>query len=395
MTRIASIEPIFLRYRFPPAVRYEYSGGVVESMEVALIRIRAEDGSYGLGEVTHGAFCYEPVVGLVQHFERLLRGHPVRQINRAWELMYQSSLFWNRQGIGIGVMGGIDMALHDLSGKLLGVPVHQLLGGPVRDSIRLYASNGLFAEPAPLLADIARAKARGFTAYKLRVTDPARIVGQLRAARDAYGDSLDFIVDAVQGSNAVPWAVSVSQRMADALEPYNILWFEEPCRVEDIDGYAHLKRTTRVNIAGAESIPTALAFKPYLERDCFDLVQFDIATSGLSEGRRIAELAALWRKPVAIHSWGSLVSIMAGVHLALVTPNCAITEYCFMDHPLNERLAATPFALSDGRLPAPEAPGLGVRLDDDLPAAFPYLPQVNTMISTAERDILLASPQSP
>src|SRR6185503_15864878 len=198
MNRIASIEPIFLRYRFPPTIRYEYSGGVVENMEVALIRIRAEDGSYGLGEVTHGAFCYEPVVGLVQHFERLLRGHPIREINRAWELMYQSSLFWNRQGIGIGVMGGIDIALHDLLGKALGLPVHQLLGGPVRSRIRLYASNGLFRDPAPLLQDIARAKARGFTAYKLRVADPAGIVGQVAAAREAHGDGMDFIVDAVQ-----------------------------------------------------------------------------------------------------------------------------------------------------------------------------------------------------
>jgi L-alanine-DL-glutamate epimerase-like enolase superfamily enzyme len=395
VSRIARIEPVFLRYRFPPGLRYEYSAGIVENMDAALLRVWAEDGSHGLGEVTHGAFCYEPVIGLAQHFERLLQGHPVCEINRAWELMYQSSVFWNRQGIGIGVMGGIDIALHDLLGKQRGLPVHQLLGGPVRSRIRLYASNGLFREPQPLLRDIARAQARGFTAYKLRVADPAGIIGQMSAARAAFGDRLDLIVDAVQGSNAVPWAVSVSQQMAAALEPFGILWFEEPCRVEDIDGYAFLKQATRVNIAGAESIPTALAFRPYLERDTFDLVQFDIATAGISEGRRIADLAALWRKPVAIHSWGSMVSIMAGVHLGLTLPNCALSEYCFMDHPMNEPLSVAPFVLEDGCLAAPETPGLGVHLDDATIAAFPYVPSANTMVSTAERDILLACRFAP
>jgi L-alanine-DL-glutamate epimerase-like enolase superfamily enzyme len=391
MNRIARIEPVFLRYRFPPAIRYEYSGGAVDNMDAALIRVWSEDGRYGLGEVTHGQFCYEPVLGLVQHFDGLLRGHRIDAISAAWELMYQSSLFWNRQGIGIGVMGGIDIAMHDLLGKVRGLPVHQLLGGAVRSRIRLYASNGLFATPEPLLADIARARARGFTAYKMRVVSPETIVGQVQAARQAHGSDIDLIVDAVQGSNAVPWAVSVSQRMAEALEPFNILWFEEPCRVEDVDGYAFLRRATRVNIAGAESIPTALAFRPYLERDVFDVVQFDVATSGISEGRRIADLAALWRKPVAIHSWGSLVSIIAGAHLALTLPNCAISEYGFMDHPLNEALAVRPFALVDGCLPAPEEPGLGVKLDDDLIARFPYTPSPNTMISTAERDLVLSA----
>lgn len=390
MSRIARIEPVFLRYPFPSHIRYEYSGGVVENMDAALVRVWSEDGSYGLGEITHGQFCYEPVVGLVQHFDRLLRGHPTDAINAAWERMYQSSVFWNRQGIGIGVMGGIDIALHDLLGKARGLPVHKLLGGAVRSRIRLYASNGLFATPEPLVADIARARSRGFTAYKMRVVDPGTIVGQVRAAREAHGSDIDLIVDAVQGSNAVPWAVSVSQQMAEALEPFGILWFEEPCRVEDIDGYAFLRRATKVNIAGAESIPTALAFRPYLERDCFDVVQFDIATSGFGEGRRIAELAALWRKPVAIHSWGSIVSIMAGVHLALTLPNCAITEHGFMDHPLNEALAARPLALAEGYLPAPDEPGLGVKLDDDTIARYPYSPSPNTMISTAERDIILA-----
>lgn len=200
---------------------------------------------------------------------------------------------------------------------------------------------------------------------------------------------MDLIVDAVQGSVAVPWSVSVAKRLAKELEPYGVLWFEEPCRVENIEGYVEIRRSTSMNIAGAESLPTALAFKPYLEREALGIVQFDIATSGFTEGMKIASLAALHQRPMAPHSWGSIVSAMAGLHLALVTPNCAITEYSFMDHPLNDRLSVEPIRPKNGYLEAPQTPGLGVKFDEALLEEFPYVPTPNTMISAEEADIQL------
>src|SRR5262249_56973210 len=130
-------------------------------------------GEYGLGEVTCGTQPYEPVLGLAAHFNRLLEGFPAREINRAWETMYQESRFWNRYGIGIAVMGGINMAMHDLLGKLLDLPVYQLLGGLVRSRIRVYASNGLFTTAEPLIADARRAQSAGFDASKLGRAGPA------------------------------------------------------------------------------------------------------------------------------------------------------------------------------------------------------------------------------
>ncbi len=390
MDRIADVRCEFLRYPFPADVKYVYSGGVVENMDVALIRVTSQTGVHGLGEVTHGQFCYEPVVGLTQHFARILRGRPVCDINGAWDAMYESSVFWNRQGIGIGVMGGIDIALHDLAGKLLGVPVYQLLGGRVRSRIRIYASNGLFDDEEPLIADALKARAAGFDAYKMRVVSPTTVVKLVAALRESVGESMDIIVDAVQGSCAIPWSVAISKALARELEPFGILWLEEPVRVEDLEGYAEVKRATSINVAGAESIPTALAFKPYLENDVLDIVQFDIATSGFTEGRRIATLAALHRKPVAIHSWGSIVSIMAGVHMGLATPNCAITEYGFLDQPINRHLV--------DELPLPQqghigvnanVPGLGVAYDEKTRELFPYEPSINTMITYEEKDLLL------
>ena len=118
-------------------------------------------------------------------------------------------------------------------------------------------------------------------------------------------------------------------------------------------------------------------------------MQFDIATAGFTEGAKIASLAAVHQRPVAIHSWGTIVSALAGVHLGLATPNVAITEYTFMDHPLNDRLSVEPIRPREGYFHAPTAPGLGVAFDDALLQEFPYVPAPNTMISTDEIDLRL------
>jgi L-alanine-DL-glutamate epimerase-like enolase superfamily enzyme len=285
-------------------------------------------------------------------------------------------------------MGGINIAMYDLAGKLLGVPVYQLLGGLVRSRSRVYASNGLFRDKDPLIADARRARRFGFTAYKMRVVTPETLIPLVEAFK-AEMPEMDLIVDAVQGSSSVPWSIAVSKQLAKDLERYGVLWFEEPCRVENIEGYVEIRRSTSLNIAGAESLPTAAAFKPYLDREAFGVVQFDNSTSGFTEGLRIGALAAVHQRPVAIHSWGSIVSALAGLHLALVMPNCAITEYGFMDHPLNDRLSVEPVRPKDGYFEAPRAPGLGVRFDESLLNEFPYVPSANTMISTAEADIRL------
>jgi len=388
MPTITNVEPLFLRYKFPPSIHYEYSGGLVENQDVALVRVTCDTGEYGLGEITFGEYCYEPILGLIEHFKTLLVGQSAIEINRAWERMYGASVFWNRQGVGIGVMGGINLAMYDLVGKLLDVPVYQLLGGLTRSRSRIYASNGLFGEAEPLIADAKRAREFGFTIYKMRVVTADTIIPLVAAFKKEMPE-MDLIVDAVQGSCAVPWSVAVAKRLARELEPYGVLWFEEPCRVENLEGYVEIRQSTSMNIAGAESLPTALAFQPYLERGAFGLVQFDIATSGFTEGTRIASLAALHQRPMAPHSWGSIVSAMAGLHFALVTPNCAITEYSFMDQPLNDRLSVEPIRPKDGYLDAPKTPGLGVKFDEALLEEFPYVPTLNTMVSADEADIQL------
>jgi L-alanine-DL-glutamate epimerase-like enolase superfamily enzyme len=390
MTRVENIEIFFIEYPFPKNLNYQYSGGLVENMIVGLIKITDSDGEYGLGEVTHAQFTHKPIIGLVEHFKNILIGLEIGKINNAWEKMYGSSVFWNREGIAIGVMGGINIAMYDLLGKKLKLPVYQLIGGVVKEKIKIYASNGLFESSEDLIKDANKAYDMGFRIYKMRIIKPDTIVNLVKDFKKEFANRMELIVDAVQGSTANPWANKVSINLAKELEKYKILFFEEPCRVENIEGYKEIKKSTTLNIAGAESIPTARAFKPYLQSEVFDIVQFDIATSGFTEGRRIADLAYVYNKPLAIHSWGSAISIMAGIHFSLTIPNSAFTEYCFMDHPLNELLFDnSKLEILNGYVEKPKTYGLGVKFDEKILQKYSYREKINTMISTQEADIQL------
>ncbi len=390
MSKIKNIEIFFLEHPFSENLNYKYSGGLVENMIVPIVKITDNEGSYGLGEITHGQFTHKPIIGIIEHFKEVLKNTNIENINESWEKMYGSSVFWNRQGIGIGVMGGINIAMYDLLGKKLKLPVYQLLGGLNKDKIKIYASNGLFETSEELIKDAKKAFSLGFRIYKMRVIDPSTVIDLVKSFKSVLKDTMDLIVDAVQGSTANPWATKVSLNLAKELEKYNILFFEEPCRVENINGYKEIKNSTTTNIAGAESIPTARAFKPYLEDSVFDILQFDIATSGFTEGRRICDLAYIYNKPVAIHSWGSAISIMAGIHFALTIPNSAFTEYCFMDHPINKYLFENEkIIITDGYIDAPKSYGLGVKFDENLISRFPYKEKINTMILTSNNDIKL------
>ena len=390
MSKVKKIEIFFLEYPFPKKLNYKYSAGVVENMIVPVVKLTDSNNNYGLGEITHGQFTHDPIIGLIKHFSDLLKNSETENINQAWEKMYGSSVFWNREGIGIGVMGGINIAMYDLLGKRMQIPTYKLLGGVQKEKIRIYASNGLFDNSRQLLEDAKKAYSLGFRVYKMRVINPDTILGLVKAFNKKFKNKMQLIVDAVQGSAANPWATKVSINLAKKLEKEEIIFLEEPFRVENLKGYKDIKKFTLLNIAGAESIPTARAFKKYLDEDVFDILQFDIATSGFTEGRRICDLAYIHNKPVAIHSWGSAISIMAGIHFGLTVPNVAFTEYCFMDHPINRELFENKkIQISNGETPKPNCNGLGVKFQDILSKKFPYKEKINTMISTDNYNIKL------
>jgi L-alanine-DL-glutamate epimerase-like enolase superfamily enzyme len=198
-------------------------------------------------------------------------------------------------------------------------------------------------------------------------------------------------VDAIQGAIAYPWSMGVARQLADDIAPFAPAWLEEPVQIENLDGWASIRAQSKVNIAGAESIPTAFQFRPYLERGAFDILQFDIATAAFTEGMRIGNLAAVYGLPVALHSWGTAVSIMAGIHMASVMPNCAITEYNFTQHPLNDLLLVEPIRVEDGHVTPPRTPGLGLKFEEAWVDKYPYRVTLNTLTLVEDGDIQLSA----
>jgi D-galactarolactone cycloisomerase len=187
----------------------------------------------------------------------------------------------------------------------------------------------------------------------------------------------------------VPWSIALSKQLAKEMERYNVPWFEKPCRVENIKDYVEVRRSTSMTLARAESLPTAAAFKPNLDREAFGIETFDCSTSGFTDGLRITNLAEVHHRPAAIHSWGSVVSALTGLQLALVMPSCAITEYGFMDHPLNDLPSVEPLRPKDGYFEAPTTSVLGLQFDDGRLQKHPYVATQNTMVSADEADIRL------
>lgn len=346
----------------------------------ALIVVEAEDGQYGLGETYAGVFAPEAVRELVNQLGAELVGRDAFATLALWDRIRLASYYWGRMGTTQSVLGGIEMALWDLKGKALGVPVYELLGGRQHDSLPVYASGG---NPKPL--DDLRTEMRayreaGFRAVKMRINHMPfeRIVESVAVCREALGPEIGLAADAAQGLAREPWSPKYAVRVAHALEPFNLLWLEEPAEVTNYAGFAEIRRGTNIPIAGGETVTSLVEAELYLRAGALDLFQPDAAMiGGIGIFRQVAQMCERQFLPVAVHAWSSAVGIMGNFHAAFATRNCTILELSGVPNPLRDELLNEPFHLVDGRLPAPGTPGLGIRLPDGLDAIeqrYPFRP---------------------
>jgi galactonate dehydratase len=302
-------------------------------------------------------------------------------------------------GTVVTAISGIELALWDLAGRLHGVPVYQLLGGAFRTSVRLYADcnagtvdaagHHLTELPDPATPQgrahfgaVAReALGRGFTALKFDVDDVFgalrtdewnrslnraqvdRMAHQVGAIRDAIGPEIDLAID-MHGRFDVPSAI----RAARALEPFDLMWLEEPVPPENLHALAEVRRRTKVPICAGENLYTRFAFKDLFTSGAVDVVMPDVAKfGGIGEGRRVADLAELHYLPFAPHNVSGPVGTVAAAHLCASIPNFTVLEYHAMDLDYFEDLAT--FAggpvVRDGQVHLTEAPGFGIEVNEE------------------------------
>jgi len=346
-----------------------FSGNLTGTRNWLFVKVYTDEGITGIGECSGWPRVIETAV---QDLRALLVGEDPTHIERLWQKMMIAIMGHGMTGtVGGGAMTGIDMALWDIKGKALGVPVWNLLGGKVRDRIRIYAHANT---PEVALS----LKERGITAIKCGgVSDPVRKVAMLR---DAVGDSMDIAIDL----HGPPWLTPGDAAvLARALEPYGMMWIEDPIAPENLDGYRRIRDAAHVPLAAGERMATIWGLRELIEQDLVDVAQPDTGRAGgITQMRKIAAMAEAHHIMMAPHS-GSLgpVAEYAALHLMAAIPNALILERIEDDWDGRARTVIPHPVQKDGWLTVPDAPGLGVDIDEEFVARFPSSQNLSVPVS--------------
>jgi galactonate dehydratase len=349
------------------------------------VKVTTDEGLTGWGEATV-EWKTRSVVGCVEDFVSLLVGEDPRRVEHLWQMMVRQHFF--RPGMVEGsAISGIEQACWDILGKSLGVPVWQLLGGNVRDEIRLYDHLGggemesvyLTLEPAQARDKALESLALGFDAIKLEVVIPrtapldgAAVLrhadGVMGAVREAVGDDVELMVD-LHGRASPQMAAQYFR----VLEPYRPWFFEEACPAEQPRAMAELARRTWVPLAAGERLTLRKPFHELLDLGAVSVLQPDIIhCGGIAEARRIASLGEVYGAVVAPHSSTGPIAHAASLQLGFATPNFVIQETWRADVSWRYDVLSQSLELAGGRAALPTAPGLGVEVDEAEAARYPF-----------------------
>jgi len=364
--RITGIDSIVLT---APTGGLDWIGGRADTWDTALVRVTTDEGLYGLGEVSQGASGAGAVAGIAACLAPIAVGMDPERPAAVRHALYNRSLFWARGGISQGVISAIENACWDISGKAHGIPVYQLLGGLARDQIRVYASIGLGATPEFILNDVVKAQEAGYDLLKVRsFKNVHRTIELLEDIKRVLKPGTRILFDAIMGIAPEPWAFKESLAVGRKLEMMDAVLFEEPCRTEDIDGYVELRKRLDIPVAGVETYNSRFCFQRLIDAGGVDVVQPDATiVGGITELLAVAAYAQSKFIKVVPHTWGSSVTRMANYQAALSCPWCELVEHSPYENPLVDALLAEgPLKIANGRFTAPTAPGLGVRINDDV-----------------------------
>ncbi|MBN2393791.1 MAG: galactonate dehydratase [Anaerolineae bacterium] len=353
------------------------------------VRIHTDSGITGIGE---GSLQYKDVAlaAEIENFGAYLHGKDPFQIEHIWTSLHRR-VTWTGGAVTMSAISAIDLALWDIKGKALGVPVYELLGGKVRDRVPLYA-NGWFVGKRPSAhgpqgqgsdkemawyADGAKAAVdKGYKCVKVypfngvQTITPERIargVGIVRAIREAVGPNIEVAVDVRRRLNI--WS---ARRIAQKLEPLDIAWLEEPILFDNAAALVEFARSVRVPVSTGEESYTRWEFRELLEQNAVGIIQPDIChAGGMSELRKIAAMAETYYVTLAPHNSNGPISTVASLHLDMSINNCHMQELFLNSLDLYQEVLTKPLIIEDGYGAPPDGPGWGTDLDDAVLAQHP------------------------
>jgi galactonate dehydratase len=344
------------------------------------IRVYSDQGIYGQGE------CTDAAVGassLIHGWRRFLIGQNPLNVELIWERLRTSGIFAGAQaGQYVTALSGLEIALWDLAGKALGLPIYQLLGGKFRDKVQIYCDSDM---EVPIGAESDRKlpwiKAQGFKAMKIDLDD----------ARDpARWDTYNWTATNGEIDRMVKWVSSVRERIPDymalacdmhgrydattgkkvakALEPFRLLWLEEPCPAEDIDAMADIRHSTSTPIACGENLYMRWGYRELLQKEAVDIIQPDFQkVGGLAEAQKVSNMAQAYYVPVAPHSVCSPIGQMATAHACATFPNFLVQEWHWINFPdYWNHWVKEGQIIVDGYITPPDRPGIGLEMDEEV-----------------------------
>ena len=341
-----------------------------------VIRIHTDTGLTGLGQTACWGYP-EAVEAVVRTFENYLIGQDPMRIEHHWQYLYRMGPF--RGNVLAGAISAVDVALWDIKGKQLQVPVWELLGGRCRDKVRLCTMQG-GPTPEAMVESAKSAVAEGFTAMKF---DPINLhpdtgldrivknaVELVAAAREGGGPDLDLVIEVHRKLTPL-----TALAVAEGLKPFNLYFLEDPIQIDSIQSQGEIARRTTVPIANGERLCTIWEFRELLEGGGPQYVRPDVALAGgLTHCKKIAAIAESYHCAVVTHNFLSPLTTAASVHLDASIPNFVTQEYSKGDESQENEVYKVAYKREGGFIPIPEVPGIGVELDDSKVDAVTYSP---------------------
>jgi galactonate dehydratase len=345
------------------------------------VRVYTDQGIVGQGESTDAA---QGNVPLIRSFARLLQGQDPLNVDAAFERIRTSGVFAGAQsGQYVTALTAVETALWDIAGKALGLPVYQLLGGKVRERVRIYCDSGareMIPGDEKSIARMREIQEMGFTAAKIDIddaTDPSRfdrvnwtannneidhMLAKIAFTREHYPKNFDLAVDMHARYDA-----TTGKRVAKEVEPFKLMWLEEPVPAENIDAMRDIRASTSTPICCGENIYMRYGFREILEKRAADIIMPDFQkTGGLLESRKIADMAHAYYVPVAPHAVTSPIGMMATAHVCAAIPNFLVQEWHWIDSPeLWRNWVKEGEIIQKGYITPPERAGLGVEMNDE------------------------------
>lgn len=346
--------------------------------DTLLVRVHTDDGFTGIGEVDSSPEICKAVIdappshSINSGLRNLLIGQDPSDVQATWEYLYRGSIYAGRRGAGIHALSGVDIALWDIKGQVEGKPISQLLGNQPKTAIRVYASALMEETPDLVRERVKEMKDRGFTSLKLGWgpigQDRDFDITLVTAAREEAGPDMELMLDAGYGYGT---NVQDAAYVAAALAELGYIWLEEPFLPDALDSYVELTQKNIVPIAAGEQNVTRWEFMELARAGAMNIWQPDISRcGGISETMQIATIADEYGVRIVPHAWKSGILKAASLHVNAVLRGDRIQEWSTANNPLAQELVETPLPVIDGVAAVPQAPGLGVVVDEAVVKRF-------------------------